>query len=137
MKQIYLSIIFCITFSTTAFSQATEEKEKAKYEAEVEKKKQAYINDLVETLNVDDFQEEIIKQTMDSYFEEVQKINMLNMRHYEKKGLIEQLDITHFQDLRVIVSEDTMSKIIDAIKGKWDSKKEKKEKKKKKKKREN
>lgn len=132
MKRIYLALCFCIASSVTLSAQTVDEKKKEKYEAEVEEKKQEYINDLVETLNVDDFQKEIIKQTMNSYFEKVQKIHQLNIRPFEKKGQIEQLDITHFEDLKAMISEDTMSKILDALKGKWDKKKEKRKKKRKK-----
>lgn len=120
------------------FSQnATEEKQREKYEAEMEKKKKEYIDEFVATLDVDEFQEIIIKQTMDSYFEEAKAIRLRGLRDFETNGLIQQLDQTHFKDLRAIVSEDTMNKIIDAVKGKWDRKKEKRKNKRKKRKNKN
>lgn len=134
MKRIYLALCFCLAVTSIMHAQTTDEKKKERYEAEVEEKKQKYINDLVKTLNVDDFQTEIIKQTMDSYFEKVKKIHMLNIPHFEKMGQIEQLDVTHFNDLKAMISEETMDKILDALKGKWDQKKDKREKKRKKRK---
>lgn len=134
MKQIYLTIIICLTVTSSMFSQTVEENKRKRYEEEVEKKKKKYISDLVATLDVDDFQKEIITQSMDSYFDKVQEIQKLNIPPFEKKGRIESLDITHFEDLKVMISEKTMTKILDALKGKWDKKKEKRDKKKKKRK---
>ncbi len=134
MKRIYLALCFLLTMGSTLQAQTVEEHKKQKYEEEVEEKKQEYINDLVATLDVDDFQKEIIKQTMDSYFEKIKGIHAQNIPLFEKKGQIEQLDITHFKDLKTIISEEAMNKIMDALKGKWDKKKEKRKKKRKKRK---
>jgi len=110
------------------------EKEKAKYEKRAEEAKQKYISEFVATLSVDDFQKEIIIQTMDSYFDELKKINKLGMSAFDRKDYIELFDKNHFKDLKEIVSEDVMNKIMDAIKGKWDREEEKKKNKKKKRK---
>ena len=90
-----------------------------KYEAEMDRKQDEYISDFLATLSVDDFQKEIISQTMKTYFEEFKKINMLQVRDVQRQELIENLDNSHLKDLRAMVSEDTMSKIMDALKGKW------------------
>ena len=111
-----------------------EEKEKEKYEAKIEEKKKKYINDFIETLKVDEFQQEIIYQKMYSYFDELTKVNKLGLKKYEREKEIERLDKAHFKDVKVMVSEDVMAKIMDAIKGKWDQKEENKKKKKRKKK---
>lgn len=132
MKRLILTLFCLIAITVNSTSQnATEEKQREKYEAEMKKKKEEFIIDFVATLDVDEFQEVIIKQTMDSYFEETKKIRLLGLRDYETKGRIEQLDQKHFQDLKAIVSDDTMNKIMDAVKGKWDKKKDKRKKKKK------
>ena len=104
---------------------------------ELKRKKQEYLNDFIATLDVDDFQKEIILQTMDSYFDEITKINQLGLKSFERQEYIDRLDASHFKDLKVLVKEDTMTKIMDALKGKWDRNEEKKKKKKKKKNRKN
>lgn len=119
MKTIYLSLIVCFTIINTSFSQTREEKAMIKYEAEMDRKQDEYISDFLATLSVDDFQKEIISQTMKTYFEEFKKINMLQVRDVQRQELIENLDNSHLKDLRAMVSEDTMSKIMDALKGKW------------------
>lgn len=119
MKRFCLSLICCFTLISTSFSQSREEKAKLKYEAEMERKQEEYIGDFLETIQVDDFQKEIISQTMKSYFEEFKKINMLQVRDVQRQELIENLDNAHFKDLRAMVSEETMSKVMDALKGKW------------------
>jgi hypothetical protein len=115
------------------FSQAAEEKQRLKYEAEMEQKKKEYINDFVTTLKVDDFQKEIIKQQMESYFEEFKKINLLGLQEFERRTYVQNLDDSHFSDLKAMITEDQMSKIMNALKGKWDPKEEEKKKKRKKK----
>ncbi len=119
MKRLCLSLICCFTLVSTTFSQSREEKAKLKYEAEMDRKQDEYISDFLATIEVDDFQKEIITQTMKSYFEEFKKINMLQVRDVQRQELIQNLDNTHFKDLKAMVSEDTMSKVMDALKGKW------------------
>nr|WP_321245506.1 hypothetical protein [uncultured Psychroserpens sp.] len=133
MKTLLISIFCSVIFISNGFSQAAEEKQKLKYEAEMEKKKKEYINDFVGTLKVDDFQKEIIKQQMESYFEEFKKINLLRLREFEHKALVQKLDDTHFADLKAMITEEQMEKIMDALKGKWNHSEEKKKKKKEKK----
>ncbi len=119
MKRLCLSLICCFTLVSTTFSQSREEKAKLKYEAEMDRKQDEYISDFLATIEVDDFQKEIITQTMKSYFEEFKKINMLQVRDVQRQELIQNLDNTHFKDLKAMVSEDTMSKVMDALKCKW------------------
>ncbi|MFD2917824.1 hypothetical protein [Psychroserpens luteus] len=130
MKTLFISIFCSVLFISNSFSQAIEEKDRLKYEAEMEQKKREYINDFVGTLKVDDFQKEIIKQQMESYFEEYQKINMLGLREFERKTYVQNLDDKHFRDLKAMITEEQMSKIMDALKGKWNHSEEKKKKKK-------
>ena len=133
MKTLLISIFCSVLFISNGFSQAAEEKQRLKYEAEMEQKKKEYISDFVGTLKVDDFQKEIIKQQMESYFEEFKKINLLGLKKFKHKTYIENLDDTHFTDLKAMITEEQMSKIMDALKGKWNRNEEKKKKKKKRK----
>lgn len=96
-------------------------------------KKKEYINDFVGSLKVDDFQKEIIKQQMESYFEEYKKINLLGLREFEHKAYIQKLDDTHFVDLKAVITAEQMGQVMDALKGKWSHSEEKKKKKKEKK----
>lgn len=130
MKTLLISIFCSVLFISNSFSQAKEEKDRLKYEAEMEQKKREYINDFVGTLKVDDFQKEIIKQQMESYFVEFQKINMLGLREFERKTYVQNLDDSHFRDLKAMITEEQMAKIMDALKGKWNHSEEKKKKKK-------
>ncbi|MFT4804327.1 MAG: hypothetical protein ACJAZK_000995 [Psychroserpens sp.] len=133
MKTLLISIFCSVIFMNNGFSQAAEEKQRLKYEAEMEQKKKEYINDFVTTLKVDDFQKEIIKQQMESYFEEFKKINLLGLQEFERRTYVQNLDDSHFSDLKAMITEDQMSKIMNALKGKWDPKEEEKKKKRKKK----
>lgn len=144
MKIIYLTVLTLVICTSNTFAQrqrpsqrqqqpVDQEKEKAKYEEQAEKNKKEYISEFVATLEVDDFQKEIITQQMDTYFEELRKINKLGLKPFERTEYVERLDEKHFRDVRVMVTEETMTKIMEAVKGKWDRKEEKKKKKKKRK----
>jgi hypothetical protein len=133
MKTLLISILCSVLFISTGFSQAAEEKQRLKYEAEMETKKKEYINDFVGSIEVDDFQKEIIKQKMESYFDEYKKINLLGLREFEHKAYVQKLDDTHFVDLKAMITEKQMGQIMDALKGKWSHSDEKKKKKKEKK----
>ncbi|WP_299335293.1 hypothetical protein [uncultured Psychroserpens sp.] len=144
MKRIYIIVFVLSLFASNAFAQRRSqqrpqrtinpEKEQERYEERAEEQKKKYIADFVGTLKVDDFQKEIITQQMDSYFEELRKINKMGLTRFERQEQIEALDVRHFKDTRAMVSEDVMNKIMDAVKGKWDQKAEKKKKKKRKRK---
>lgn len=138
MKLFYLSLFCCLAVVGTSFSQqngptASQQQQIERYKEESERRKQEYITKFMATLEVDDFQKEIITQALNTYFDELVKINKLNLKPYERDTYIEKLDINHFKDVRAIVSEDVMSKIMDAVKGKWNKKGDKKKRKKKKK----
>jgi hypothetical protein len=138
MKTLLISIFCSVLFISNGFSQAAEEKQRLKYEADMENKKKEYINDFVSSLKVDDFQKEIIKQQMESYFEEYKKINLLGLREFEHKAYVQKLDDIHFVDLKAMITAEQMGQVMNALKGKWshgeEKKKKKKEKKRKKKK---
>ncbi len=131
MKLLFTTCFCYILFVSNFYGQTPEEKQRLKYEAEIEERKQEYISDFIETLDADDFQKEIIKQQMESYFDEVKKINLLQLRQLDHEELVQKLDDTHFTDLKAMLTEEQISKIMDAVKGKWNHSEEKKKKKKK------
>nr|WP_321235524.1 hypothetical protein [uncultured Psychroserpens sp.] len=134
MKTFYITIFCCLTLVCNSFSQqgkptASQQQQIERYQEEAEKQKQEYITEFMTTIDVDDFQKEIIVQTLNSYFEELVKINKLGLKSYERETHVERLDKIHFKDVKAIVSEETMAKIMDAVKGKWKKKSGKKKKK--------
>ncbi|WP_456438683.1 hypothetical protein [Psychroserpens sp.] len=138
MKTFYITIFCCLALTSYSFSQQNElsdsEKNQLKrYEEDVKRNKLKYITSFVTSLKVDAFQEEIITQTLNNYFDELVKINKLRLKHYEREAQIDQLDKRHFKDIKSMVTEDVMIKIMDAAQGQWSEKEEKKKRKKKKK----
>ena len=138
MSRLFFAGICFLFFSFTSLSQtASAEKQQERYQEQVEENKQKYITGFLKTLDVDDFQKEIIKQTMFTYFDEVVEIQKLGLKNYEAKDAVLKMRTQHFADVRAIVSEDTMVKIEDALTGEWNPKDDKKKKKKKKKSKKN
>lgn len=112
------------------------EEEIAKYEQKLEERKDEYIANFLTTLEADDFQKEIIKQYLNSYFEAKKEVLKVKYeRIFDREQAIKKLDESHFKDLEELISENDMTKIKDMIKGDFDESEVKKKKKKKKKKR--
>lgn len=112
------------------------EQEIAKRNRMIEERKNEFIDNFLTTLEGDEFQKEIVKQHLNSFYDE--KLVILKTqfeRIFERDEAIKKLEETHFSDLKDLISEDDMSKIKEMIKGKFDEKEVKKEKKKKRKKR--
>ena len=111
------------------------EEEIAKYEQKLEERKDEFIANFLTTLEADDFQKEIIKQYINSYFEAKKEVLKVKYeRTFDREEAIKKLDESHFKDLEELISESDMSKIKDMIKGGFDEKEVKKKKKKKRKK---
>lgn len=114
------------------------EKDIENYKRKVEERKEEFIANFLTTLEADDFQKEIIKQYLNSYFDEKQKLYKIKYeRAFDRQEAVKNLDKTHFKDLEELISEDDMAKIKEMIQGDFDEKEVKKEKKKKKKRRKN
>jgi len=142
MKTIYIIIFCCFALTNYSYSQeeslsASEKKQVKQQKEEAKRQKEKYITEFMATIEVGDFEKEIIIQAMNSYFDELVKVNKLRLKHYERESYIDKLDKRHFEDVNNIVSEEVMSQIMDAVKGKWKKKTDKKKKKKKKRKKDN
>ncbi|WP_400078501.1 hypothetical protein [Winogradskyella sp. R77965] len=112
------------------------EKDIEKRKRLVEERKNEYIANFLTTLEADDFQKEIIKQSLNSYF--IAKVALYKTRFehsLDRDKAIKALDDTHFADLKELISEGDMNKIKELIKGEFDEQEVVKEKKKKRKKR--
>jgi hypothetical protein len=148
MKKLVL-IIFTLFIGFSTYAQARRdrmgnpvinreptEEEIAKYEQKLEERKDEYISNFLTTLEADDFQKEIIKQYLNSYFDSKKELLKVKYeRIFDREQAIKKLDDTHFKDLEELISEKDMSKIKEMIKGNFDEKEVLKEKKKKRKKR--
>lgn len=116
-------------------SREPTEEEIAKRQRDMEERKEEYIDNFITTLEADDFQKHIIKQTITSFFDAKIAIFKTQFEHsLDRKKAIETLEKTHFNDLKELISESDMTKINELVKGEFNEKEVVKEKKKKKKK---
>tara|TARA_R110002049_G_scaffold212055_4_gene383049 strand:+ start:1797 stop:2249 length:453 start_codon:yes stop_codon:yes gene_type:complete len=107
------------------------EQEIAKREREIEERKEEYIDNFISTLEADEFQKHIVKQTLTSFFEEKLAIFKIRFEHsIDREKVVENLENAHFKDLEELISEDDMSKVKKLIKGDFDEKEVVKKKKK-------
>ena len=77
-------------------------------------------------MKVDDFQKEIIKQKLQSYYHEKKTIYFSNIKYYEKEEQLKTLDATYFSDLKELVSEEVIKSIQDFVKNNKEELKKKK-----------
>lgn len=153
MKNIYI-LLFAAFISLNSYSQMrrqgmnmnripqtnTEpsEREIEKRKKEMEERKAEYITNFLTTLEADDFQKEIIKQYINSFYDA--KLALLKTRfehNLAKKEAITKLENSHFKALEELISANDMAKIKTLITGGFDEKevvKKKKRKRKRKKK---
>lgn len=146
MKKIVL-LAFALLLGLSSYSQSRRDRmgnpiinreptkeEIAKYEQKVEDRKDEYIANFLTTHEADDFQKEIIKQYLNSYYDAKSELLKTRYEHtLEREEAIKKLDESHFKDLEELISKNDMAKIKDLIKGEFDEKEVKKKKKKKRK----
>lgn len=113
------------------------EQEIAKQKRMIEDRKNEFIDNFLTTLEGDEFQKEIVKQHLNTFYDA--KLAILKTpfdRSFEREQAVKKLEDNHFLDLKNLISEDDMSKIKEMIRGKFDEKEVKKERKKRKKRKE-
>ena len=109
------------------------ESQKERAERKMEERKQEYIDNFLSTLNADDFQKEIIKQKLISFFDEKIALSKQQYgRNFEYQEAVRKLEDSHFKDIEPMLTEENMAKIKEMIQGDFDEKEVIKEKKKKK-----
>ncbi|WP_111682713.1 hypothetical protein [Winogradskyella tangerina] len=147
MKKTFL-IVFALFIGFNTYSQIRRDRNRipqtntqpsdadiAKKEREMEERKMEFINNFLTTLEADEFQKEITKQYISSFFDEKVKIIQTRYeRSFDREEALKKLEDTHFKDLEELISESDMTKIKEMIKGNFDEKETKKKKKKRKKK---
>ena len=111
------------------------EQQIAKHKQMIEERKEEYIKNFISTLEADDFQKQIIKQHLFSYYDaKIELYKIKYERTFDRQQAVKKLDDTHFKELEELISKNDMAKIKEMIKGHFDDKDVKKEKKKMKKK---
>lgn len=102
----------------------------------VKERKDEFVANFLTTLEADDFQKEIIKQYLNSFYDAKIAILKTRFEHtFDREQAVKKLEDTHFTDLKELITEGDMAKIKVMITGGFNEKEAVKEKKKKKKKR--
>lgn len=128
-KYFLIAVLFCLSCSTVNAQRNDREKAKIeRYEKDMEKKQVEYISDFVNELNVDDFQKEIITQKLHTYFETKKTLFTADLESFRRKELLQELDRTHFLDIKEMCTEEVYTAITEKIKQKGKQKKSKKKK---------
>ena len=146
MKQIVL-ITFALLLGLNTYAQRRDrmgnpviqkeptKEEIEKYKRQMEERKEEFITNFLTTLEADDFQKEIIKQYLNSYYDEKKKLMEVQYeRSFDRQEAIKKLNESHFKELEELISENDMAKINDMLDGNFDEKEVLKEKRKKRKK---
>jgi len=116
-------------------NQAPTESQKEAMLKKAEERKEEFIGNFIGTLEADDFQKQIITQSLNDYFDKVTEFSKLPFEHSaERKDAFDALKKEHFAELKSLISESDMEKIKGLLDGKFDEKETKKEKRKKRKK---
>ncbi|ARV08466.1 hypothetical protein BTO05_01955 [Winogradskyella sp. PC-19] len=111
------------------------ENQKANIEKKNAERQAEYIANFLATLEADDFQKEIAKQTMDEYFELTKKFMKVQFDNsVERKDAFDGFKREHFRELKTMLSESDNVKLDEFLEGKFKEGEEKKKKKKKRKK---
>jgi len=139
MRNLFLIIITVCIYNSNGFSQTAAEIKynKEHYEEKSNEIKAQLISDIIEALNVDDFEKQIVTQSIESYFVEVTKIYVLDLPAFEKQDLVTQLEGRHFNDIKTIITQEQIDFILNQIKGDWKKNQKKKKRKKRKKNKDN
>lgn len=135
-KVVYLIVSCCLFFSASSFGQGNDDVEKQR--AEYEKKAYEDLNEAIlrftNDLDADDFQKEILKQKLGTYYTaKIAIYKDLTLKSYQRDEILLKLDTSHFSDISNMFSEDIMNKVQVFIKdGGQTLEKQKKKKRKKK-----
>lgn len=129
-------LLFCFCqIPTIAQTQDEIQKQQQEFEEKALDQLNARIITFLAEQPIDDFQKEIIKQKLISYYQAKKSIYMNgSLKYYERDEQVLNLDNSYFLDIKNMISENTMSQIQLFIKDAGATlEKEKKKKKKKKK----
>lgn len=129
-----ITIILLAINSSSVYAQNDDvEKQRAEYEKKVLEEMDSRTLEFLSQLQVDDFQQQIIKQKIESYFQERKKIFYnQDLKYFERDEQLSMLTSTHFLDIKDMITDDIMEQIKSFVKdGGAEMKKNKTKKKKK------
>lgn len=139
----YITVFIFLFVVGTSIGYAQQDEAEMKKQIETFQKKlkedqEERIQKFVSELNTDDFQKEIIKQKLNTYYDEKKLILQdETLKYFEKDEKLSILDASYFSDIKDIISEDTMTAIKNFIKDNTSELKKQKKKKKKKNRKDN
>ncbi|MGJ8594046.1 MAG: hypothetical protein ACSHXF_15965 [Aquaticitalea sp.] len=128
LSKIILLFFMLLSVAGIAQTQDEAEKQRQEYEEKAQEQLEKITQGFISDLKVDDFQKEIIKQKIYSYFEERKKLFLdPSLRYFERDEKLNLLTESHFSDIQNLISDETMDKIQSFVKdGGEELKKEKK-----------
>ncbi|WP_299117037.1 hypothetical protein [uncultured Winogradskyella sp.] len=111
------------------------ENQKANIEKKNAERQAEYIENFLSTLEADEFQKEIAKQTMDDYFEKTKEFMKIPFdSSVKRKDAFDLFKQEHFKELKTMLPENDIVKLDAFLDGKFQEKEVKKKKKKRKRK---
>lgn len=126
-------VLLAINSFSVSAQNVDAEKQRAEYEKKVWVELDSRIQEFLSDLQVDDFQKEIVKQKIQSFFQERKKIYLNSyLKYFERDEQLSMLTSTHFLDIKDMINDDIMEQIQTFVKdGGAEMKKNKKKNKKK------
>jgi len=126
-------VLLAINSFSVSAQNVDAEKQRAEYEKKVWVELDSRIQEFLSDLQVDDFQKEIVKQKIQSFFQERKKIYLNSyLKYFERDEQLSMLTSTHFLDIKDMITDDIMEQIQTFVKdGGAEMKKNKKKNKKK------
>jgi agmatine/peptidylarginine deiminase len=114
LKTVKVMLLFFLFCAIPCVGQTKEDAQKQR--EELEAKAIENFNERVKTflsdLTVDDFQKEIIKQKLESYYAKKKIIYTDgSLKYYERDEKLNSLDNYHFDDIKNMITEDKMDQI--------------------------
>lgn len=109
-----ITFFLALVCSIPSLAQTQDEakKQQEEFEKKVKEKLEEGIQTFVSQLDVDDFQKEIIKQKLHSYYMEQKEIyTNTSLKYYERDEQLSRLKNSHFDDIKSMISDETMGQI--------------------------
>ncbi len=109
-----IALLLLVISTTQSFSQSQDdvEKQREEFDKKVKEELDLRIHKFVSQLQADDFQKEIIKQKLNSYYVEQKAIyTNSSLKYFERDQKISDLNNSHFEDIKSMISDDTMDQI--------------------------
>jgi hypothetical protein len=115
-------------------NQEPSERDIEKQKEKAEERRQEYIDNFLSTLEADEFQKAITKQTLTDFYDKVQGFMKQEFdTTLERKDAFEAFKEKHFEELKTLISKADTEKLDEFLDGKFKEKEAKKKKRRKKK----